>query len=206
MELKDILSLAILFLGVVATIVAAFVAYKSKNAADRSADAADRSADTADRSANAADRSADAADRSARNEKDAMQLQKKLESVKIVTQSLKEYVSDEEMKVMFYKIEYKEFYYDEVTRFRDPSDEYKLDKLLSHFATVALAWDRRLIYPADLVIVEYYVLRIMDDASVLRYVAFLHDWVRSLGIDRHPFEVLVDLSDFLKKNPPDGDK
>ena len=178
MELKDILSLVIALLGVVAAAAAAIAAFTSKKSADRSADAATLSA---------------------KSEEESVTLQKKLASVNIVAQTLKEYVSDAGMKIMFYKIDYNKFRYDHDTRFQEPADEYELDKLLSHFSTVALAWKNGVIHPDDLVIVKYYVVRIMRDPGVMLYVEeFLREWVKSNEIDKHPFEVLVELRDFLE--------
>ena len=185
MELKDILSLVIALLGVVAAAAAAYAALTSKKSADRSASAADRSAD--------------AATLSARSEEESVTLQKKLASVNIVAQTLKEYVSDAGMKIMFYKIDYNKFRYDRDTRFQEPADEYELDKLLSHFSTVALAWKNGVTHPDDLVIVKYYVIRIMRNPGVILYVEeFLRKWVKRNGIDKHPFELLVELRDFLE--------
>ena len=185
MELKDILSLAIPFLGVVATIVAAFFAYKSKNAADRSADAAYRSAD--------------AADRSARNEKDAMQLQKKLESVNFAAQALKEFSADKDMQDVFYDIEYREFEYPGGNK--GSPEERRADRLLRHFAAVALAWENGLVKPGDLVLIRYYVVKIMSAPNAMQYV----DKVcrsRAKGNIEHPYAVLKRF--YLELEKPSG--
>ena len=173
MELKDILSLAIPFLGVV---VAAFFAYKSKNAADRSADAADRSA---------------------RNEKDAMQLQKKLESVNFAAQALKEFSADKDMQDVFYDIEHREFEYPGGNK--GSPEERRADRLLRHFAAVALAWENGLVKSGDLVLIRYYVVKIMRAPNAMQYV----DKVcrsRAKGDIEHPYAVLKRFHEHLKES------
>ena len=130
----------------------------------------------------------------------------RLASVKFVSEALNVFRADLDMQAMFYSIEYNKFKY-VPAEFHQSIVERWLDKLLAHFSTVALAWKGNVINPADLVIIRYYVLRITDNKEVEKYVkGFLERWTKKAKVGKHPYTVLLELSDFLKKNPLDGDK
>ena len=130
----------------------------------------------------------------------------RLASVNFVSEALKTFRADEDMQTMFYAIEYGDFRF-VPGEFAGSAVERQLDKLLGHFSTIALAWKCEVIKPADLVIVRYYVLRITGNEEVKKYVdGFLDRWTKAANVGKHPYTVLRELRDFLKKNPLDGDK
>ena len=130
----------------------------------------------------------------------------RLASVSFVSEALTKFRADADMQAMFYAIEYGKFQF-VPGEFHGTDTERQLDKLLGHFSTVALAWKGNVINPADLVIVRYYVLRIMTDTEVRAYVEkFLSEWTETAKVGKHPYTVLVELRDFLQKNSLDGDK
>ena len=130
----------------------------------------------------------------------------RLASVNFVSEALTKFRADADMQVMFYAIEYGKFQF-VPGEFHGTDTEQQLDKLLGHFSTVALAWKGKVIKPADLVIVRYYVLRITTNEDVRAYVEkFLSEWTEAANVGKHPYTVLLELRDFLQKNPLDGDK
>ena len=130
----------------------------------------------------------------------------RLASVNFVSEALNVFRADSDMQLMFYSIEYSRFAYIP-RKFHESIQERQLDKLLGHFSTVALAWKGKVINPADLVIVRYYVLRITTNPEVRKYMdKFLRDWAEAANVGKHPYTVLRELRDFLEKNPLDGDK
>ena len=184
MELKDILSLVIAFFGALGAAAAAIAAFTSKKSADRSANAADRSAQTAE---------------------DALRHNNRLASVQFVIQALKEFAADKDMQDVFYRIEYSKFLYTD--DFHGSAEERRIDRLLRHFSSVALAWRNGMIDAADLDLVRYYVLRVMGDPEVQKYVDFVFEvWAQKTLNIKHPYKVLVEFGDFLEKKPPDEGK
>ena len=122
-----------------------------------------------------------------------------LTSVDFAAQALKEFAKDYDMQMMFYQIEYKTFKYDD--GFHRSFREYQLDKLLRHFTAVALAWDRGLVRKKDLDIVRYYVLVIVGNKEVWRYVKHVRAVAKEKRGVVHPYGVLVKLSRRLHPPP-----
>jgi hypothetical protein len=113
----------------------------------------------------------------------------------LVTSCLKGFAEDEEIQKTFYAIEYSEFQYNE--GFHESPQEREIDKLLRHFANLALAWQAGLLSTVDVQPVQYYVLRVMRDPEIKKYLAFIARWSQETGIDEHPYAVLTKLSEKL---------
>jgi hypothetical protein len=115
----------------------------------------------------------------------------------LVAQCLDRFVDDEKMQNVFYAIEYSEFRYDD--NFHNASLERETDKLLQHFASLALAWKAGLLTITDVVPVEYYILCIMRNTEVNRYLDFVAAWARDANLGEHPYTALTEMYRLLTK-------
>ena len=133
----------------------------------------------------------------------AYQLRRKnrLTSVNFAAQALKEFAADKDMQDVFYDIEYERFEYPK-EGFHDGSpEERRIDRLLRHFAAVALAWKEGLVKSGDLVLIRYYVVRTMRDRKVMRYVDFVCErWAKKAQKVEHPYAVLKRFHEYLEKS------
>ena len=122
----------------------------------------------------------------------------RLTSVNFATQALKEFAEDADMQCVFYDIEHKRFGYPGGNK--GSSAERMTDRLLRHFAAVALAWENGLVKPGDLVLIRYYVVKAMRDPNVTKY---LNKVCRNLakGNIEHPYAVLKRFHEYLEKSP-----
>ena len=143
---------------------------------------------------------AGASARSAHNAEIALQRNERLTSVTLVADALKSFVADKDMQTAFYAIEYDDFYYGDGSRFHKTDEERRADKLLRHFAALALAYNNGLIRREDLVLVQYYVKRILKNDEVQEYLDFLFQWAKKQGVE-HPYQELVKLGKHLEKSP-----
>jgi hypothetical protein len=115
----------------------------------------------------------------------------------LVAESLKGLTDDKEVQRTFYSIEYGEFLYS--ADFHKSERERQLDKLLIHFANLALSWKSGLLTTGGLQPVQYYILRVMRDPAVLKYMEFLESWKEQARVGPHPYPALLALSDQLSK-------
>ncbi len=113
----------------------------------------------------------------------------------LVAGCLKGFAEDEDIQKAFYAIEYSEFRYDE--DFHKSSQERDVDKLLRHFANIALAWQAGLLSTSDVQPIQYYVLRVMSDPEIKKYLSFIARWSQETGLGEHPYAVLTKLSEKL---------
>jgi len=97
----------------------------------------------------------------------------------------------------FYSIEYSQFRYD--ADFHKSTQERQIDKLLRHFANLALAWQAGLLSITDVRPVQYYVLRVMRNPEIGRYLEFIEYWAKQASFGEHPYTVLIKLSKELEK-------
>ena len=118
----------------------------------------------------------------------------------LVAACLKGFTEDEEIQCAFYAIEYSKFKYN--ADFHNSQQEREIDKLLRHFANLALAWKAGLLTIKDVKPVQYYVLRVMYNEEVRKYLAFIADWSNAAHIGEHPYTVLTELSEKLAKQLP----
>ena len=118
----------------------------------------------------------------------------------LVAACLKGFAEDEEIQKAFYAIEYSEFMYD--SAFHRSEKEREIDKLLRHFANIALAWQAGLLTIADVKPVQYYVLRVMRDPEIQKYLDFISQWSVRASLGEHPYGVLTKLSHELTESRP----
>jgi hypothetical protein len=115
----------------------------------------------------------------------------------LVAACLKDFAEDEEMQRAFYLIEYSEFRYD--SSFHRSQQEREIDKLLRHFANLALAWKAGLLSTHDVKPVQYYVLRVMRDPEIRNYLEFVAGWSTQANLGQHPYAVLTQMYEKLSK-------
>jgi len=116
----------------------------------------------------------------------------------IVAKCLERFMDDEDMKAVFYSIEYSTFDYNQKT-FHSSTEERQLDKLLMHFSTAALAWQAGLLKTEDLQPLQYFVRRLLGDANVKKYMSFVVDWSSKCNLGEHPYNALSKMGSFLEK-------
>lgn len=109
----------------------------------------------------------------------------------LVAECLKGFADDEGIQRAFYAIEYSVFRYD--SSFHKSGIELDLDKLLRHFANIALAWQAGLLSTVEMKPVKYYVLRVMRDPEIQKYLAFIAEWSARARLGEHPYSVLAKL-------------
>lgn len=120
------------------------------------------------------------------------------ERATLVAECLKEFADDPDIQSIFYEIEYDKFIYGK--DFHGSDQERKVDKLLRHFANLALSWESGLLSIKDIRPVQYYILRVMKNCEILKYMNFLEGWLKKAGVGhQHPYIVLVKLSNKLSK-------
>ena len=77
--------------------------------------------------------------------------------------------------------------------------EREIDKLLRHFANLALAWQAGLLTKEDVKPVQYYVLRVVRNTEIQKYLEFIAQWTSSSSLGEHPYAALTKLSLELEK-------
>ncbi len=115
----------------------------------------------------------------------------------LVAACLKGFAEDEEIQKAFYAIEYSKFQYD--SNFHRSEQEREIDKLLRHFANIALAWQAGLLTTTDIKPIQYYVLRVMRDPEIQKYMEFIASWSKQTNLGEHPYAVLTALGESLAK-------
>ena len=115
----------------------------------------------------------------------------------LVAGCLKGFTDDKDIQNAFYAIEYGTFSYGPA--FHNSVQEREIDKLLRHFANLALSWKAGLLSTEDVRPVRYYVLRVMRNAEIGRYMQFISGWSKTAALGLHPYTVLVQMSDELFK-------
>jgi hypothetical protein len=118
----------------------------------------------------------------------------------LVAACLEGLTEDKEIQCAFYLIEYSKFQYD-VEGFHDSDQERQIDKLLRHFANIALAWQVGLLSICDVRPIQYYVLRVMRDPNIQEYLTFIAQWSQEKNLGEHPYAVLSQLSEKLANCP-----
>ena len=115
----------------------------------------------------------------------------------LVAECLKNFAEDEQIMRAFYAVEYSEFRYDE--KFHRSESEREIDKLLRHFSNIALAWQGGLLSINDVRPIQYYILRVLQDLEVIKYLKFIEDWSKQQELGEHPYAALARLGENLKK-------
>jgi len=120
--------------------------------------------------------------------------------LELVAECLSGFANNDDIQKAFYAIEYGEFKYDE--HFHNSSTEQQIDKLLRHFANLALSWEAGLLSTNDVKPVQYYVLRILKNSEVTNYLNFIASWSERATNGRHPYIVLQRLAKELSCQYP----
>jgi len=118
----------------------------------------------------------------------------------LVASCLKDFADDEDIQRAFYVIEYDEFKYDQ--NFHKSQQEREIDKLLRHFANLALSWEGGLLTTEDVKPAQYYILRVMQNSEISKYMGFMANWSKTAANGQHPYAVLGELTNELLKHLP----
>ena len=113
----------------------------------------------------------------------------------LVADFLSDFASDKDMQSIFYAIEYSKFQYGD--DFHESEEERKLDRLLVHFANLALAWKAKLLQDRDLLPVQYFVRRLLGNEGVKSYLRFLDNWSEYEKLGEHPYQALKEMGAVL---------
>ena len=122
----------------------------------------------------------------------------KLSKVNIVSNSLHTFMDDDLMHEAFYKIEYGKFIYS--NDFHGSKEEREIDKLLRHFSNLALMWEDNILSLEDIKPVQYFILRVVNNLEIMKYLAFIETWHKSSNTGSHPYLALNNLAIELKKS------
>ncbi len=106
-------------------------------------------------------------------------------------------MNDEMMHQAFYKIEYSKFKYNDY--FYTSDEEREVDKLLRHFSTLALMWEGGLLSLKDIYLVQYFILRTVNDPEISKYLSFIDNWASSIDTGSHPYSALNKLTKSLNE-------
>jgi hypothetical protein len=117
----------------------------------------------------------------------------------LVAECLKEFAQDDDIQRAFYIVEYSKFTYDE--EFHESPREREIDKLLIHFSNIGLAWRTGLLNIRDLRPAQYYILTIVNDQEIQKYLEFITEWSKTRKFE-HPYAVLNELAHQLRKSSP----
>lgn len=115
-----------------------------------------------------------------------------LTRAKIVSDTLHVFMDDETIQSAFYKIEYGEFKYDH--NFHGSESEKEIDKLLRHFANLAIMWKNGLLTVKDIHPIQYFLLRTVGNSQVREYLDFIDHWSKTSDTGGHPYVALNELT------------
>ena len=113
-----------------------------------------------------------------------------------VSDVFKDIYNDSELADIYYKIEYREFEYN--NEFHRSDEEKKLDKLISSFDILAKKYYLGLVRLKDIELVSYEYLVIYQNPEVQEYFQFLDDWFDRRGIKNPPFDKFRSLGKVLE--------
>ena len=91
---------------------------------------------------------------------------------------------DVEMREIFYKIEWSEYFVEDTLDLGGGDEERKTDKLLSFFEIVCSMHNRGILTAKDMGIFHYEMLRVYDHPAIKNYFLFLENWQDSQGVGR----------------------
>ena len=116
-----------------------------------------------------------------------------------VTEILWKLYDDEDLREIYYKIEYNEFEYEQ-SNFHGSDIERKLDKLLALMDSIAKLTAMGLIKKNDLELISYEYLAIYQNRSINQYFNFLDNWAKNgRGLKRTPFDDFRRIGKILEK-------
>jgi hypothetical protein len=113
----------------------------------------------------------------------------------LVAESLKSFAGDEIIQHAFYAIVPPKF----AEGFHG-LEERHIDKLLRHFSNIALAWQAGLLSIHDIRPIQYYMLRVVRNPEIKKYVESVARWSKEQQLGEHPYTVLNALTEQLDRN------
>lgn len=117
--------------------------------------------------------------------------------VKQVSDAFLKVYDDEELRDLYYRIEYGKFEYGD--HFHGSEDEKYLDKLLALLDTLAKLRRMKLLRPRDLDLIAYEFLQVYQDKSVQKYIAFLENWFAERKVKLKPYRHFCEVGEELQR-------
>jgi hypothetical protein len=113
----------------------------------------------------------------------------------LVAECLKTFAEDTDIQHAYNTIVHPEFQYQ---GFDSPEYEQQIARLLRHFSNIALAWQVGLLSIQDIRPIEYYILRVVRNPEIKKYIDFVARWSKEQKLGQNPFIVLNALTDRLE--------
>ena len=126
-------------------------------------------------------------------------LNNRIRRTQIVSDALQQFMADDDMRQVFYDIDWGRFVYRPGRTPSENAQEAHTDKLLHLFANLALMWKNGVLNEQDLEPAKYLFVRIASNEEVQKYFAFLDNWAERSGIGTHPYVWLKKLGDRLSQ-------
>jgi hypothetical protein len=112
----------------------------------------------------------------------------------LVAECLKSFAADENIQHAFYAVAHPKRQYAEGFH---GSEERHIDKLLRHFSNIALAWRAGLLSIHDIRPIQYYMLRVVRNPEIKKYLESVARWSKEQQLGEHPYTVLNALTEQL---------
>jgi hypothetical protein len=117
--------------------------------------------------------------------------------VKQVSDAFLKLYDDEELRDLYYQIEYGKFEYSD--DFHGTQDEKHLDRLLALLDSLAKLRKMKLLQPQDLDLIAYEFLQVHQDESVQKYIDFLDGLFAERGVKLKPYHHFCEVGEELEK-------
>jgi len=105
---------------------------------------------------------------------------------------------DDWIREAFYGIEYGEFTYD--VSFHNSEIEKKIDYMLSYLDLLGILVKSQVIDLDSIKPLYYEIYRIYNNNEIRKYIKFLREWFKHIGIEREPFEGFQYVGREIKNN------
>lgn len=107
---------------------------------------------------------------------------KKINRASLVKEMYFNLYNDQELRDIFYKIEWSEYKSTDRFNLEGDEEERKVDKLLSFFDIICNMYYRGVLTKKDMEVFSYEMMRVYEHPAVQEYLEFLEDWQKSQNI------------------------
>ena len=109
---------------------------------------------------------------------------KKINRASLVKELYLQLYDDDELRDIFYKIEWSNYSESERLQLQGTEEERKADKLLSFFEVVCDMYYRGILTKEDIAIFDYEMRRVYAHPAVQDYLSFLEEWQEKQSIGK----------------------
>jgi len=121
---------------------------------------------------------------------------KKINRAGLVKELYLNLYNDQELRDIFYKIEWSEYRSTDRFKLEGNEEERKVDKLLSFFDIICNMFYRGVLTKKDMKVFSYEMMRVYEHPAVQEYLDSLEDWQKSQNIG----ESYVNLKKYCRAN------